>query len=201
MKPLFIGMKEFPTKKVILITTPELFDVAKKTSSKLAEFTVPSEIKQIKGNPLESVFEIFADICQIYPNDQLIVNVGAGDHTTTCASISASYANGLKAFDVAGEMIVLLPIMKLSYYNEITPIKMKILNELNKEEYQSLNDVAKKLKMSISLLSYHINGTDKYKGLKYHRLVDTKSVNKNLYIKLSSMGKLLLKGYVNKNNK
>ena len=50
--------------------------------------------------------------------------------------------------------------------------------------------------MSISLLSYHINGNEKYKGLKEHRLIDTKLINKNLHIKLSSMGSLLLKGYI-----
>jgi hypothetical protein len=50
--------------------------------------------------------------------------------------------------------------------------------------------------MSVSLLSYHINGNYKYKGLKEYRLVDTKETNKNLLISLSDMGKLLLKGYI-----
>ena len=38
----------------------------------------------------------------------------------------------------------------------------------------------KKLKMSISLLSYHINGNLKYKGLKEFRLIELKEENNSL---------------------
>ena len=50
--------------------------------------------------------------------------------------------------------------------------------------------------MSISLLSYHINGNYKHKGLKEFRLVELKEQNKNLLVKLSEIGDLLLKGYI-----
>lgn len=195
-KALFIGMKEFPTERVILLTTKEYFKEAKKLSQKLEEFTIKSEIRELEGNILESVFKEFADICSIYDNENILVNVATGNHTTTCAALSAAYANGLKAFDVMGEMTILLPILKLSYYHELSDNKMGILKALHEKEYEPLPKIADKLKMSISLLSYHINGNDKYKGLKDHRLIDTKMENKNLYVKLSSMGVLLLKGYV-----
>lgn len=195
-KALFIGMKEFPTERVILLTTKEYFKEAKKISQKLEEFTIKSEIRELEGNILESVFKEFADICSIYNNENILVNVATGNHTTTCAALSAAYANGLKAFDVMGEMTIMLPILKLSYYHELSDNKMDILKALHEKEYEPLSKIANKLKMSISLLSYHINGNDKYKGLKDHRLIDTKMINKNLYVKLSSMGVLLLKGYV-----
>ena len=71
------------------------------------------------------------------------------------------------------------------------------LNILDFEEGTfSLKDLNEKLKMSISLLSYHINGNLKYKGLREFRLVETKEKNNNLFVKLSEMGNLLLKGYV-----
>jgi len=50
--------------------------------------------------------------------------------------------------------------------------------------------------MSLSLLSYHINGNFKYKGLKEFRLVEIKESNKNVFVRLSEMGNLLLKGYI-----
>jgi hypothetical protein len=197
-KALFVGMKEFPTERVILLTTKEYFKEAKKISQKLEDFTIKSEIRELEGNILESVFKEFADICSIYDNDNILVNVATGNHTTTCASLSAAYANGLKAFDVMEEMTIMLPILKLSYYHELSENKMEILRSIDENNFQPITELSKKIKMSISLLSYHINGNDKYKGLKDHRLIDTKLVNKNLHIKLSSMGKLLLKGYIQK---
>lgn len=197
-KALFVGMKEFPTEKVILITTKDYFKEAKKLSERLKDFTIKTEIRELEGNILESVFREFADICSAYNNENLIVNVATGNHTTTCAALSAAYANGLKAFDVMGDMTIMLPIMKLSYYHELSDNKMEILKSIDENNFQPITELSKKLNMSISLLSYHINGNTKYKGLKDHRLIDIKLVNKNLHIKLSSMGKLLLKGYIQK---
>jgi len=91
---------------------------------------------------------------------------------------------------------MLLPILKLSYYKELSENKLRILKMLDAEKYQSLKNLSEKLKMSISLLSYHIHGNDKYKGLKEFRLVDIKEETKQLFVKLSQMGKLLLKGYI-----
>ena len=195
-KALFVGMKEFPTEKVILLATKEYLKEANKLSKRLEEFTIKTEIKDLHGNILEETFKIFANLCLIYDTENLMVNVATGNHMTTCASLSAAYANGLKAFDVMGNMTVLLPILNLSYYQEVSENKMGILRALSDKEFEPISIIANKLKMSISLLSYHINGTHKYRGLKDHRLIETKMVDKNLYIKLSSMGSLLLKGYV-----
>ena len=91
---------------------------------------------------------------------------------------------------------MILPIMKLSYYNELTTNKMKILKNLETLEYTSLKDLSSKTNMSISLLSYHINGTLKYKGLLGLRLIEVKEKGKILLVKLSDLGSLLLKGYI-----
>jgi len=120
---------------------------------------------------------------------------------TTCTALSASFANGLKAFGVKNDKAMMLPIMKLSYYNELTENKLKILQELNLENYISLKDLHKKLGMSISLLSYHINGNYKYKGLIEYRLVTVRERNNQLFVKLSEMGNLLLKGYISQTKK
>jgi len=193
---LFIGMKAFPTEKVILLTTKEHLKKAKRLSEKLEEFTIKTEIKELQGNILEATFQAFANLCFIYDNEDLIVNVATGNHTTTCAALSAAYANGLKAFDVMGDMTVLLPILKLSYYHELSENKMEILRTLDEKEFEQISKIAQRLQMSISLLSYHINGNHKYKGLKDHRLIETKMEGKSLHVKLSSMGRMLLKGYI-----
>jgi len=196
LKALFVGMKEFPTEKVILITPAERLNDAKKLTKKLDEFTINSEIVEIGDNMMEDMFRIFGNICSIYENDDLIVNVATGDRMSTCAALSAAFANGLKAIGMMENKCFLLPIMKLSYYHELNENKLKILNKLDVEDYISLKDLSKKLDMSISLLSYHINGNYKYKGLKEFRLVEVRAENKQVLVKLSEMGNLLLKGYI-----
>lgn len=196
LKALFVGMKEFPTQKVILVTPLTKISEAKDVQEKLKEFTIDSEIKEIKGNIFEETFRIFGEVCSLYNNDDIVVNVSTGDKITTCASLSAAYANGLKTFGVMDGKTMLFPIMKLSYYNELSDNKMKILHSLCLDNWISLKDLSNNLKMSISLVSYHINGNYKYKGMKELRLIEVKEYNNTLQIKLSEMGNLLLKGYI-----
>ena len=193
---LFIGMKEFPTEKVFLITPKDNLRKARKLEKKLRVFSMPVIIKETNGNLMEEMFSSFGEICSQYNHDDLIVNVATGDRLSACAALSAAFANGLKAFGVMNKKPMLLPIMKLSYYNELTDSKFKVLGTLNAEEYLTLTELGKKTGMSLSLLSYHLNGTLKQKGLLQLRLVEVKEQNKKVLVKLSQMGSLLLKGYV-----
>jgi len=193
---LFIGMKEFPTEKVFLITPKENLRKAKKLEKKLAIFSIPVEILEIQGSLMENMFSSFGEICAKFNHDDIIVNVATGDRLSTCAALSAAFANGLKAFGVVDKKPMLLPIMKLSYYNELTDSKFKILTKLNSGDYATLTELGRKTDMSLSLLSYHLNGTLKHKGLLQLRLIEVKGQNKNVLVKLSQMGSLLLKGYV-----
>lgn len=195
-KALFIGMKNFATERVLLISPKKYLKTAKKLCKRLKEFTIESKTIEIKDNVLEEMFRVFGEIISIHDEEHLIVNVATGDRMSTCAALSASYANGLKSFGVMGSECMLMPIMKLSYYHVLNDNKLKLLKELVFEDYKSLKELSASLKMSISLLSYHINGNYKYKGLKEHRLVEVKEQNNNLMVKLSEMGNLLLKGYI-----
>jgi len=196
MQPLFVGMKEFPTEKVFLLTPLDKLKEAKEVSKKLDDFTIEVEIIEIEDNILEEMFKHFGRLCNLYDNDELIVNVATGDQMSTCAALSASYANGLKAFGIMNNKPMLLPIMKLSYYNELSENKLKILKQMVPDQCIPLKNLSEDLNMSISLLSYHINGNYKHKGLKEFRLVEVEDNNKSMCVKLSDMGNLLLKGYI-----
>lgn len=195
-KALFVGMKEFPTEKVILVSPTENMKEAQKLADKLKDFTIDSEIIEMREHIMEDMFKIFGNLCTIYDPDRILVNVATGDRMSTCAALSAAFANGLKSMGTMGDNVMLLPIMKLSYYNELSETKMRILKQLNTDEPLALKDLAQKLKMSASLLSYHINGNYKHKGLNELRLVEVQERNKNILVKVSQMGKLLLKGYI-----
>ena len=193
---LFVGMKEFATEEVYLITPKTNVKKAKKLEKKLEVFSIPVHIIEVEGNLMECMFSSFGKICADKDHDSIIVNVATGDRLSTCAALSAAFANGLKAFGVMDGKPMLLPIMKLSYYHELTESKLKFLTQLKQDEYVSLSELHKVTGMSISLLSYHLNGTLKYKGLLQLRLVEVKDKNKSLLVKLSELGSLLLKGYI-----
>lgn len=60
----------------------------------------------------------------------------------------------------------------------------------------SFEELSKRTKMSLPLVSYHINGTPKSEGLKKLGLVEVKEIGGKSAINLSTMGGLLIKGYV-----
>ena len=60
----------------------------------------------------------------------------------------------------------------------------------------SLDELSKKTKMSLPLVSYHINGNLKSEGLKELGLVETSGKKRKVEINLTRLGKLLIEGYI-----
>jgi hypothetical protein len=74
---------------------------------------------------------------------------------------------------------------------------MRILHELEQFRcHDSLEALSKKTKMSLQLVSYHIHGNEKSKGLKKLELVELTEVKGKTKVCLSTMGKLMMHGYV-----
>jgi DNA-binding transcriptional ArsR family regulator len=198
MDALYVGIKEFPTERVILLSPENRLDDAKNAQNELKKFGIPVQIKEIKGNIWEDLFQKIAEIKAIEKGNEIIINTATGDRMTTCAATSAAFVNGLKAFSVEGTDAMLLPVLKFSYYNILTNKKMDILNLLRQPGCcKSLEELSKRTKMSLPLISYHINGNLKSEGLKELGLVDTSEEKGKVAVKLSVMGGLLVKGYVN----
>jgi len=196
---LFIGLREFPTEKIYLLCPEEDINKAEKAQKELEKFKIPIIIKKIKGNVWEETFKAVAEIKEIEKDKELIINVSAGGHNSgKCAACSAAFVNGIKAFEIEGNEVQLLPILRFSYYKVIQDKKMEILKTLfnNKECCGSLEELSKKLKMSLPLISYHINGNLKSEGLKQLGLIYTTEDKGRIKVNLTTMGRLLVKGYV-----
>jgi DNA-binding transcriptional ArsR family regulator len=197
MDALYVGIKEFPTERVILLTPENKIDDAKKAQNELRKFGIPVQIKEIKGDIWEDLFQKIAEIKALEKGNEIIINTATGDRMTTCAATSAAFVNGLKAISVEGSDVMLLPVLKFSYYNILTNKKMEILKLLKQPGCcKSLEELSKKTKMSLPLISYHINGNLKSEGLKDLGLVDTTEEKGRIAVKMSTLGKLLVKGYV-----
>src|SRR3989339_1403708 len=156
MDSLFVGIREFPTKKIILITPKDKIDVAEKAKKDLEKFKVPVQIKKVEGEPWETVFQAVKEIKEIEGDKDLIINAASGEAgANKCALCSAAFVNGLKAFTVNGNEVMLMPILKFSYYKILTDKKMDILKFLykNTDCCASLEDLSKRLDMSLPLVS------------------------------------------------
>ncbi|MBI3027843.1 hypothetical protein HYY70_07065 [Candidatus Woesearchaeota archaeon] len=197
MNALYVGLKEFPTERVYLLAPEDYAKAAEKAAKDLERFGIPSKTMPLKGDVWEDMFRKIGEISIAEKGNNIIINTATGDRTTTCAATSAAFVNGIKAFSIEKGTAMLLPVLKFSYYKLLTDRKMEILKMLAKPDCcMSLEELSKKSKMSLPLISYHINGNLKSEGLKKMGLAETNEMRGRLEIKLSMLGRMLLNGYV-----
>jgi len=132
MDALFVGVREFPTERVILLATDQTSIQANETKTQLEKFKIPATIQQISGDGSlwENIFEAIAKIKKIEKDSNILLNVATGGPAMQCIATSAAFVNGLKAFDVDDNEAMLLPILKFSYYKMLTDKKLSILRIL-----------------------------------------------------------------------
>lgn len=192
---LYVGLRQFPTKKIILLYPPTYAQEAARMKQDLARFQVPVETYQLRGDPIESMFEFLSNLKRAEGDEALMVNVSTGDRITTCAALSACYVNGVRAFAVMNNETRLLPMFRFTYTRMISSSKLNIMKELL-EKSMNLDALATKLKMSPPLLSYHLNGDSDSFGLIELGLVETLDQGREKIAQLTAMGRLFVKGYL-----
>lgn len=193
---IYVGNREFPTEKIILLAHSQQGEAVKRIEKNFQKFKIPVSIHYISGDPWEATFQRMNELIQKEDAAKLLINIGAGDATTKCAATCAAFVNGIKAFDVMGETIMLLPVLKFSYYHLLTEAKLSLLKILEKQATGvSLQELTTKTKMSAPLLSYHVHGTKKVDGLKQLGLIDIFEKNDRVTIKINTVGKLLVQRY------
>jgi DNA-binding transcriptional ArsR family regulator len=194
---LFVGIREFPTEKIYLLTPKGKEEEAGKAKRDLQKFRVPVFIVPLLENTYEGIFKSVSQIKNAEEGN-ILINVSTGDRNMQCAATSAAFVNGIKAFHVDGERALMLPVLKFSYYKLLTDRKMSILRTLLHEEgcCSSLEELSRKTRMSLPLISYHMNGSKKSEGLASMGLVDLEEHSGRVSVKLSMLGRLLMKGYV-----
>jgi len=194
---LYVALREFPTERIVLITPVDKIDLAQETKKELNKFKVTVDIKKIQGNIWEEMFRAISEIKELYTDKQIIIHTSTGDRGTTCAATSAAFVNGLKAIAVENDNAMMLPVLKFSYYKILTEKKMAIIKFIyNNDCCSSLDELSRKTKMSLPLISYHVNGNLKSDGLKDLGLIETKEAKGKTKVELTILGRMLIKGYV-----
>lgn len=196
---VFAAIREFPTEKIYLVSTGkhrerigELKDVADKLK-------IAVQVVEIRGSLLEGMFKTFARIKSATSEDRLLVNTSSGDNMENCAALSAAYVNGLKAFAVMDDKLLMLPVLKFSYYRLLPERKLSILAFLKGQPdcCSSLDDLAQRTKMSLPLVSYHVNGNSKAEGLLTMGLVETHlGLRGKTQVMLTELGRLIAEGAI-----
>lgn len=192
---LFIGIKEFPTEKVVLITQKKYAGEAARAQKELKKFRIPVKIIDIDES-WEAIFRAIAEIKSGHEN--ILVNVATGDRDGQCAATSAAFVNGLRAFSIDKGEAMMLPVLKFSYYKMIPARKLAILSILRQDKTccASFEELSRKLKMSLPLVSYHVNGNAKSEGLVQMGLAEVTEKKGRMEIVLTPLGKLLIDGHV-----
>lgn len=188
LQALFVGLREFPTKKLVLLYTRDKRDKIPKIKESLEAFRLPIEAHELGDNLLGDAFNVMRGLGEKV--GELLVNTSAGD--ASLASIVLSVANvlGIKAFAVVGDTPIVLPTFKLDMARIVSKKKAEILKALAKGPLR-FSELKRRVRLSAPLLSYHLNGDRKSEGLVSIGLVEVQGGPKNRVVSLSSLGRLL----------
>jgi hypothetical protein len=195
---IYLCIKEFALAKLILLSSAEHVHLMKRVTKDLEKFCIPYESHMLVNADWENIFHTIRAIAEKEQQSSLLINVGVADPSAKCAATCAAFVNGIKAFDVMQGEIMMLPVLKFSYYSLVTEKKRALLQILiiGGENGFALDFLSKKAKISPPLLSYHIHGTKKVDGLKQLGLVDVLEKNGKTVVKINMLGTMLIKGDV-----
>lgn len=194
---VFVGIRTFPTTKLILLHTTEFAAAARDVARRTAGIKLPTELRQMGPQMLMDCLRVVSTIATEERGhyDEIVVNTGAGPRMMTCSLLAAAFVNGLRAIDVVGDQPIALPVLKFSYTELITEAKLRILRNLASlgGEAKSLEELGKASGLEKSLLSYHIRGGRESRGLESLGLVEVgRGLQGRLAIRISPSGRTML---------
>lgn len=195
---VFVGLRNFPAHKLILVAPPDFTSQADALSGKLTgTLKLPVGIVQVKDSTIPAMLEAVGQIIRKEAEtfQDFLINVGSADKHLTSAGVTAAFVLGIKAFDVMGEQPLALPVMNFSYTQAITEPKLEILRAIEGAggDVESLEKLSAASNYGKPLLSYHIRGSEDSRGLEGLGLVEVERGKRGrLRVKLTALGRTLL---------
>ena len=195
---IFVGLRNFPTHKLALITPPEATNQSAAISAKLADtLRLAVSAIEIKDGSTQTILDAIGELIrnETANFEDFLINVGSAARRLACAGVTAAFVYGLKAFDVNGEQPEMFPVMKFSYIEALTAPKLDILRAIERVggRVESLEMLSSIMSYGKPLLSYHIRGSQESRGLESLGLVDIERGKRGrLQVKLTALGRTLL---------
>ncbi len=194
---IYDGIREFSIDHVMLLHDEHHVTQVDAVHKTLQSFRVPSIPVEYKSATLwDDFFSIMHRVSEDANGQEILINADSGSTIVNAAMISAAFANGFKAYAIEKNKIVMLPVMKFSYCKQISEKKMGIMKLLYVKQYDSVQTLSDDTKMSLPLISYHINGNLKSDGLVSLGLVNVEERKGKTHMSLSTMGRLLIRGHI-----
>jgi hypothetical protein len=153
------------------------------------------ESVKLKDATVQEIFRRFAEIAQSYGADNVIVNASSATKSFSGILMSAAFAHDMDVIVVEGKVVKMLPSLRFRYETPVTEKKLQILKSLL-ETPKTVEDLATRNRMSPPLVAFHMNGNRKSKGLVQMGLVQKVKQKGICNFSLSTLGELLLNGYV-----
>lgn len=194
---LYTGLRDFPADKVILVNYPAGSKKAVKIKADLEKVKIPVQMEEMADSALETVFQTIFKIANNERGKKIVLNIDT-DYKTSCIALSAAFVNGVQAIGVNDENhLVAYPIMKFSYYSALSEKKMELLRKIEANKgVESLDQLSGLSGMSLPLVTYHVRGSKSTPGLEELGLVEAERKGGRIEVKLTSLGRLVLNGYV-----
>ncbi len=194
---LFVSIKEFPVDKVILVVLDTAETEIAKAKKELERFKIPVTVEEVQGSFMEGFFGLLPRLIRDEPGARFLINIATADSLSAASALSAAFAYGVKALTVNKDAVVELPVLSFSYYRFLGNRKFEILKFLDSKGKLTLEQIGASTRMSMPLVSYHLNGNKKAQGLKELGLVEVASEKGKSEIQLTGFGKLIARGSYN----
>ena len=195
---VFVGLRNFPAHKIMLIASAENSAQSAELSAKLTEtLKLPVSTVEIKDSSIQTMLDTVGQVVgrETANFQDFFINVGSAGRDLACAGVAAAFVYGIKAFDVSGDQPEMFPVMKFSYTQAVTAPKISILRAIERSggAVESLEVLTGLVSFGKPLLSYHIRGSQDSKGLESLGLVEVDRGRRGrLRVKLTPLGRTLL---------
>ncbi len=195
---VFVGLRNFPAHKLVLIATTDTKDQAEQLSGKLTDtLRLAVDIIPIQDESIQTMLDTIGQLMKKEKESfqDFLINVGSASKHLTCAGVTAAFIHGIKAFDVVGDRAEVLPVMKYGYVETVTEPKLEILRAIERSggDVESLEKLSEIANYGKPLLSYHIRGSQDSKGLESLGLVEIERGKRGrLRVRLTPLGRTLL---------
>jgi len=197
-EPVFVGLRNFPAHKLLLISLIENSAQSKALSAKLADtLKLAVNVIELHDSSIQTMLDTIGQVLTKETDSfqDFLINVGPAQKQLACAGVVAAFLYGVKAFDVAGDRPEMFPVMKFSYAQAVTAPKIEILRAIERSggDVESLETLRSMMNYGKPLLSYHIHGSPESRGLEGLGLVEIERGKRGrLHVKLTPLGRTLL---------
>lgn len=195
---VFVGLRSFPAHKLVLIATTDSKDQANQLAGKLTDtLRLAVDIVPIQDSSVQTMLDTVGQLVKKETEgfQDFLINVGSASKHLTCAGVTAGFIHGIRTFDVIGDRVEILPVMKYGYTQTVTEPKLEILRAIERSggDVESLEKLSAIANYGKPLLSYHIRGSRDSKGLEGLGLVEIERGKRGrLRVKLTPLGRTLL---------